>query len=109
MPFVVITVTATLSNFDYSLIRAAASLGAGPLTSFRRITLPLIFPGVVSGALFAFITSFDEVVAVIFLAAPEQRTIPQADVVRHSRADQPDHSRGRDNSNHLRGSPAGDD
>ena len=77
VPFVVITVAATLSNFDYTLIRAAASLGAGPLTSFRRITLPLILPGVVSGALFAFITSFDEVVAVIFLAAPEQKTIPR--------------------------------
>ena len=77
MPFVVITVTATLSGFDHTVTRAAASLGAGPFTSFRRVTLPLIFPGVASGALFAFIASFDEVVAVIFLAAPEQRTIPR--------------------------------
>jgi putative spermidine/putrescine transport system permease protein len=77
VPFVVITVTATLSNFDWALSRAAASLGASPFTSFRRVTLPLIFPGMASGALFAFITSFDEVVAVIFLAAPEQRTIPR--------------------------------
>ena len=77
VPFVVITVTATLSNFDRSLTRAAASLGAGPLINFRRVTLPLILPGVASGALFAFITSFDEVVAVIFLAAPEQRTVPR--------------------------------
>jgi putative spermidine/putrescine transport system permease protein len=77
VPFVVITVTATLSGFDRTVTRAAASLGAGPLTSFRRVTLPLIFPGVASGALFAFIASFDEVVAVIFLAAPEQRTIPR--------------------------------
>lgn len=77
VPFVVITVTAALSNYDRSLTRAAASLGARPLTSFRRIMLPLILPGMASGALFAFITSFDEVVAVIFLAAPEQRTIPR--------------------------------
>jgi putative spermidine/putrescine transport system permease protein len=77
VPFVVITVTATLSNFDRGLTRAAASLGGSPFTTFRRITLPLIFPGVASGALFAFITSFDEVVAAIFLAAPEQRTIPR--------------------------------
>ena len=77
VPFVVITVTATLSGFDRTVTRAAASLGAGPFTSFRRVTLPLIFPGVASGALFAFITSFDEVVVVIFLAAPEQRTIPR--------------------------------
>ena len=77
VPFVVITVTATLSNYDRALTRAAASLGAGPITNFRRIMLPLIFPGMASGALFAFITSFDEVVAVIFLAAPEQRTIPR--------------------------------
>ena len=77
VPFVVITVTATLSSFDRAVTRAATSLGAGPLTNFRRITLPLIFPGVASGALFAFIASFDEVVAVIFLAAPEQRTIPR--------------------------------
>ena len=64
-------------TIDRALTRAAASLGAGPITSFRRIMLPLIFPGMASGALFAFIASFDEVVAVIFLAAPEQRTIPR--------------------------------
>lgn len=76
-PFTVITVTATLTNFDYSLTRAAAGLGAGPMTVFRRITLPLILPGVVSGALFAFVTSFDEVVVVLFVAGPEQRTLPR--------------------------------
>jgi putative spermidine/putrescine transport system permease protein len=76
-PFVVITVTATLSGFDRSLIRAASSLGAKPFTVFRRVILPLILPGVVSGALFAFITSFDEVVMVIFLAGYEQQTIPR--------------------------------
>ncbi|MFB9886861.1 ABC transporter permease [Balneatrix alpica] len=76
-PFVVITVTATLSGFDSSLSRAAASLGAGPWQSFREVMLPLIRPGVISGGLFAFITSFDEVVVVLFLAGPEQRTVPR--------------------------------
>ncbi len=76
-PFVVITVTATLSAFDTNLTRAAASLGAGPLRTFRRVQLPLIAPGVVSGALFAFAASFDEVVVVLFMAAIEQRTIPR--------------------------------
>ncbi len=76
-PFVVITVTATLAGFDRNLLRAAASLGAGPLTAFRRIQLPLIAPGVVSGALFAFATSFDEVVTVLFIGGLEQRTIPR--------------------------------
>ncbi|MCB1814621.1 MAG: ABC transporter permease, partial [Candidatus Competibacteraceae bacterium] len=72
-PFVVITVTATLIGFDRSLIRAASSLGADGVTTFFKITMPLIAPGVISGALFAFITSFDEVVLVLFLAGPEQR------------------------------------
>lgn len=76
-PFVVITVTATLVGFDRSLTRAASSLGANPITVFRRVTLPLILPGVVSGALFAFITSFDEIVIVLFIAGVEQRTIPR--------------------------------
>ena len=75
-PFVVITVTATLSGFDHSLIRAAQSLGARPWTVFFRIIVPLILPGVVSGALFAFITSFDEVVVILFVGAYEQHTIP---------------------------------
>ena len=76
-PFVVITVTATLSGFDNNLLRAAASLGAGPWRSFRRVQLPIIAPGVVSGALFAFATSFDEVVTVLFMGGLEQRTIPR--------------------------------
>ena len=75
-PFVVITITATLSGFDYSLTRAAQSLGATPTTVFFKITMPLILPGVVSGALFAFITSFDEVVVILFVGAYEQHTIP---------------------------------
>ncbi|NMG37932.1 ABC transporter permease subunit [Chelativorans sp. ZYF759] len=77
IPFVIITVTATLVGFDHSLTRAAASLGADPTTTFRRVTFPLIMPGVISGALFAFITSFDEVVIVLFVAGVEQRTIPR--------------------------------
>ncbi|SMN10543.1 Spermidine Putrescine ABC transporter permease component potC (TC_3.A.1.11.1) [uncultured Candidatus Thioglobus sp.] len=76
-PFVVITVTATLANFDRTLLDASASLGANSVQSFFKITLPLIRPGVISGALFAFVTSFDEVIVIIFLATPEQRTIPR--------------------------------
>jgi len=76
-PFVVITVTATLSGFDPILLRAAASLGAGPLRRFFRVQLPLIAPGVFSGGLFAFATSFDEVVVVLFMGGLEQRTIPR--------------------------------
>jgi putative spermidine/putrescine transport system permease protein len=76
-PFVVITVTATLVGFDHSLTRASENLGAGPTRTFFKIQMPLILPGVISGGLFAFITSFDEVVVVFFLAGFEQRTIPR--------------------------------
>ena len=76
-PFVVITVTATLTGFDHSLTRASQSLGANSRKTFFKIQMPLILPGVISGALFAFITSFDEVVIVFFLAGFEQRTIPR--------------------------------
>lgn len=75
-PFVIITVTATLVGFDRSLTRAAASLGANPVQTFFRVQMPLIVPGVVSGALFAFITSFDEVVVVLFLGSAGQKTLP---------------------------------
>lgn len=77
VPFVITTVTATLQGFDYNLVRAAASLGVGPVTTFFKVTLPLVAPGVISGALFAFATSFDEVVVTLFLASPEQRTLPR--------------------------------
>lgn len=77
VPFVIITVTATLRGFDPSLYRAALSLGASPLLAFRQVVLPLIRPGVITGALFAFGTSFDEIVLVLFLAGPEQTTIPR--------------------------------
>jgi putative spermidine/putrescine transport system permease protein len=76
-PFVIITVTATLSGFDKSLTRASANMGAGPVRTFFKVQMPLILPGVISGALFAFITSFDEVVAVLQLADVRQRTIPR--------------------------------
>ncbi|APZ44760.1 polyamine ABC transporter permease [Acidihalobacter ferrooxydans] len=76
IPFVVITVTATLAGFDYQLVRASQSMGASPWYTFFKVTMPLVMPGIISGALFAFMTSFDEVVVVMFLAGPEQRTLP---------------------------------
>ena len=76
-PFVVITVSATLQGFDHNQARAGASLGAPPTTVFLRIMLPLILPGVISGALFAFVTSFDEVVVALFLTGPAERTLPR--------------------------------
>ncbi|WP_376704862.1 ABC transporter permease [Mesorhizobium sp. ISC25] len=75
-PFVVVTVGASLTGFDRNLMRAAAISGAKPVTSFFRVMLPLILPGVLSGAAFAFVTSFDEVVVVQFLASANQRTMP---------------------------------
>lgn len=76
IPFVIITVTATLVGFDNSLTRAAANMGANPVTTFFRIQMPLILPGVISGGLFAFITSFDEVVVVLFVGSAGQKTLP---------------------------------
>lgn len=76
-PFVVITVTASLLSFDQSLIRAAHGLGADAWTTFRRITLPLIVPAVATGAVFAFATSFDEVIVILFIGGPDQRTVPR--------------------------------
>ncbi|ROZ76464.1 ABC transporter permease [Ramlibacter sp. WS9] len=76
-PFVVTTVLATLQGFNHNLVRASLSLGAGPLRTFFKVTLPVIAPGVISGALFAFATSFDEVVVTLFIAGPEQSTLPR--------------------------------
>ena len=76
IPFVIITVTATLVGFDRSLTRASASLGADPVTTFFKVQMPLILPGVISGGLFAFITSFDEVVVVLFVGSAGQKTLP---------------------------------
>ncbi|MBT0963083.1 ABC transporter permease [Denitromonas iodatirespirans] len=77
VPFVITTVTATLQGFDFNMVRAAASLGANPVTAFFRVTLPLVAPGVISGGLFAFATSFDEVVVTLFMASPQQATLPR--------------------------------
>jgi len=76
-PFVVITVTATLVGFDTNMTKASQSLGARPARTFFKVIMPLILPGVISGALFAFITSFDEVVIVMFMASLDQLTIPK--------------------------------
>ena len=76
-PFVLITVSATLAGLDPSLPRAAANLGANPTVVFRQVILPLIAPGVISGGLFAFVTSFDEVVVAMFLTGPANRTLPR--------------------------------
>ena len=77
IPFVVIAVSASLQSYNDNLTRAAVGLGATPLQAFRRVTLPLILPGVVTGGLFAFATSLDEVVTAIFLTGPAQRTLPR--------------------------------
>ncbi len=76
-PFVVTTVSATLQGLNPNLLRASASLGAGPVQTFFKVTLPLIAPGVIAGALFAFATAFDEIVITLFLAGPEQVTLPR--------------------------------
>lgn len=76
VPFVVITVNATLQGFDHNQVRAGASLGANPLQVFFKVVLPQILPGVASGGLFAFATSFDEVVVALFIASPSERTLP---------------------------------
>lgn len=75
-PFVVVTVNATLAGFNHNYVRASLSLGASPFRTFFAVTLPIIAPGVVSGALFAFATSFDDVVITLFLAGPTQGTLP---------------------------------
>jgi putative spermidine/putrescine transport system permease protein len=76
LPFVVISVTATLAGYDDRLTLAALSLGASRPGAFRQVQLPLIMPGVISGALFAFVTSFDEVVLSIFIKSPYLETLP---------------------------------
>lgn len=76
LPLVIVSVTATLSSLDRQFERAAEGLGAGPFTVFRKITLPLIAPGVISGALFAFVFSFDEVMVSLFVKSPFLETLP---------------------------------
>jgi len=77
LPFVVVNVTATLQGFDITFERAALSLGANRLVTFLKVTFPLIRPGVISGALFAFVTSFDEVVIAIFISGSRAVTLPK--------------------------------
>ncbi|GMU71218.1 MAG: ABC transporter permease [Burkholderiales bacterium] len=77
VPYVLITVLATLQTFDRNLLRAAATLGAPPHVAFLRVVLPSIAPGVATGALFAFATSFDELVVALFVASPAQFTLPR--------------------------------
>ena len=74
--YVMVIVSATLAGFDRSLERAAMSLGAGPLLTFRRVTFPLIRAGVLSGAVFAFIHSFDEVIITMFISGVHVQTLP---------------------------------
>jgi putative spermidine/putrescine transport system permease protein len=77
LPFVVVNVTAALKGFDERLEQAAMNLGANRFETFMKITLPLISPGVITGALFAFITSFDEIVIAIFIAGSRAATLPK--------------------------------
>ncbi|MCC7045950.1 MAG: ABC transporter permease [Alphaproteobacteria bacterium] len=76
-PFVLLTVAATLTNFNRNLVRAASGLGAKPLIVFRKVVLPLILPGILAGAVFAFVISFDELIIALFLAGSEHRTLPR--------------------------------
>jgi putative spermidine/putrescine transport system permease protein len=75
LPVVVIIIAATLQGFDVRLEQAALSLGASRITALRRVTLPLILPGVLSAALFAFLTSFDELLIPLFLSGVEVQTL----------------------------------
>ncbi len=76
LPFVVINVGVSLSSFDRTLLLAAESLGAGPVRRFRTILLPAIWPGLIGGAIFAFATSFDDVVISMFIAGTTSKTLP---------------------------------
>ena len=77
-PYVIGTVSAALFNFDIALEEAARSLGAGPLTAFRKVTLPIIGPGVAAGAIFAFIVSFGQFDVSLFLSTPNYTPLPIA-------------------------------
>jgi putative spermidine/putrescine transport system permease protein len=76
LPFVIVSVTAALGSFDRGLLRASASLGASSWRSFITVTAPLISRGIVTGAVFAFVTSFDEVVIALFIRSPQVQTLP---------------------------------
>ncbi len=76
VPLVIAPVTASLAKYDRSLEQASASLGAGSVATFYQVTLPLIFPGVLAGAVFAFITSFDEVIISLLVSTADFQTLP---------------------------------
>lgn len=76
LPFVVINVSAVMQNVDWRMVDAARSLGASPVLAFRKVTLPAILPGVVAGLVFAFLTSFDEVVVALFVSGVDSITLP---------------------------------
>ena len=76
VPLVIVSVTASLHTISPNLADASASLGAGPIRTFWRVTIPLLRPGIAAGGVFAFITSWDEVVTSIFLSSPSNRTLP---------------------------------
>lgn len=76
-PFVVVTVLGSLQSFDRDMLRAAQSLGASPLVAFISVVLPLILPAALTGGIFAFATSFDELVIAVFITGPEEVTLPR--------------------------------
>lgn len=77
LPFVIISVVATLQGLDDNLPRAAANLGAGPIRTFFLVVVPLILPGIVSGAVFAFAVSLEDLVVALFIGGPDQLTLPR--------------------------------
>jgi len=77
LPYAVVVISASLERFDIRLEEAAMGLGASPFTAFWRVTLPIIRPGLIVAALFAFLISFDEVVIAIFVSGPETTTLPK--------------------------------
>ncbi|MGY2066525.1 ABC transporter permease [Blastococcus sp. SYSU DS0619] len=76
VPFVIVSVTTSLNGYDRQLSLASASMGANAVTTFLRVTVPLIMPGIASGFVFAFVTSLDEVVIALFLQSPSFETLP---------------------------------
>lgn len=76
LPFVVINVAAVVQKLDWRIVDAARSLGASPAVAFRKVTLPALAPGVAAGGIFAFLTSFDEVVVALFISGSGATTLP---------------------------------
>ena len=76
MPFVIINISAVVQKLDWRMVDAARSLGASPAKAFRRVTLPILAPGIAAGAVFAFLTSFDEVVVSLFISGTGAMPLP---------------------------------